>query len=337
MSWASFLRLLAIVAAVWLWLRLWQWLLLFVVAVCLAVALDPAVEWLARRRIRRAVGAPALVLLITVLVALFVYVAGASLVEQGRFLGGHINDLQRELTRRLPASIVNLLPRPQAVDPRLSTYAARLGSALINAAISFAIALVVTVYLLLDGRRTYAWLAAFAPASQRERVDRTARAARAILIAYVRGNVITSVLCAIVTWIALAALKVPAALLLAVLAGVCDFIPVVGFFISGVPTVLLALTVSPLTAIGATIFYVAYNTVENYYISPKVYGRELSLSDLAVIAVFAVGAELGGVLGALIALPLAALYPVIEEIWLADRLGEDVAAAHRRIESDAEE
>ena len=75
-------------------------------------------------------------------------------------------------------------------------------------------------------------------------------------------------------------------------------------------------------ALAVAIFYAPHNVVENYYIQPKVYGRELRLSDLAVIAAFLVGAELGGVLGAVIALPLAAMYPAVERIWF-DRPGRE--------------
>ena len=78
------------------------------------------------------------------------------------------------------------------------------------------------------------------------------------------------------------------------------------------------------------LFNVAYNAVENYYISPKVYGRELPLSSLAIILAFGVGAELGGVMGALVALPLAAIYPAIERTWLAEQVGPGVVEEHRR-------
>ena len=111
------------------------------------------------------------------------------------------------------------------------------------------------------------------------------------------------------TWIALVSLQVPAALLLALLAGILDFVPVVGFVLSAAPAIILGLTVSPAVAAGVGAFYVVYNMVENYYIQPKVYGRELELSDFAVITAFLIGGTLGGVLGALIALPVAAAYP----------------------------
>lgn len=330
-SHATFGRILFYAALVWLWLRLWQWVLVFVAAVFLAVALDPVVSWLARRGVKRAFAAPLVVLVLTALVVAFMYLSGASLLQEGRLLATRTEELRREVVQRIPPSLRDLLPTLSG-EGELSTQALALGRALVNGVISLGIAFILTVYLLLDGRRTYEWLAAFVPERLRPRLGRTAEQARDAIIAYVRGNVITSVLTTIATYIALALLQVPAALFLAILAGVFDLLPVIGFILSSIPAVLLGLTVSPAVGLAVLGFYIAYNILENYYIAPKVYGRQLQISDLAVIAAFAVGAELGGVIGALIALPIAALYPVLEQYWMNRKVGEEVVREHRRIE-----
>ena len=95
---------------------------------------------------------------------------------------------------------------------------------------------------------------------------------------------------------------------------------------------LLALTVSPAVAITVAALYVGYHALANYWIGPKVYGGRLRLSNLAVILAFAVGAEIGGIVGALLALPIAAMYPVVENVWLKEYLGRDAVETHRRIE-----
>jgi predicted PurR-regulated permease PerM len=210
------------------------------------------------------------------------------------------------------------------------------GRTFVGGAAGLGVALVLAVYFLLDGRRTFEWLMAFAPASMRAKVRETADGAREAIAAYMRGNLFTSALSAVATWIVLLVLDVPAALLLGVLAGVCDLLPVIGIFLSAGPAILLALTVSPTAAIVVAAFFVAYNLVENYYIQPKVYGRAMQLSDLAVIGAFLVGAELGGVLGALVALPFAAMYPVIERVWLRDTARDDLPRTHERIEAQPE-
>ena len=85
-------------------------------------------------------------------------------------------------------------------------------------------------------------------------------------------------------------------------------------------------------AIAVAAIYAGYHLAENYFIGPRVYGGQLRLSNLAVIIAFAVGAEIGGVVGALLALPVAALYPVIERVWLGEYLGREAIETHRRLE-----
>ena len=338
----SILRILVAAALVWTWLRLWQWVLLFVIAAFITVGLDPIVGWLDARRVRRRYGSVLVVVTVAVLLVAFCSLAGAELLSQGKMLGERMDEVQQEITRRVPPDLRQLLPQPEngkAPDQSggpFTDYAARLGRAVVNGVLSIAIALVLTVYLLIDGRRTYEWLVAFAPASQRPRVRETAGAARDAVVGYVRGNVITSVIAGVTAYIFLRIVGVPAALLLAVLTALFDLIPVLGIFLTVIPMVLLALTVSSTAAIATIVFNAVYNVFENYYLAPKVYGKEMQLSSLAVILAFAVGAELAGVIGALIALPIAAVYPAVENIWLAERLAPEVARDHRRIEQTGE-
>jgi predicted PurR-regulated permease PerM len=303
-----------------------------VLAAFLAVALDPAVQWLERRGIRRSYGAPLTGLLLVLLLGGFIAVTGASVVQQTRLLGDRIIEFRDVLMTRIPAGVrqagSTIAPSGESLNAAARAFAGGLGG--------IAVALVVTVYLLLDGRRTYQWLVAFVPSAHRPRMHSTAECARQVIAAYIRGNVITSVVCAAVTWVVLAALQVPAALVLALVAGILDFVPVVGFIVSAVPAILLAATVSPAVALGVALFYVLYNVFENYYLQPKVYGHELRLSDLAVIGAFLAGAELGGVMGAVIALPVAAMYPAVERIWFTRPDLADTADAHRQVQEQPE-
>jgi predicted PurR-regulated permease PerM len=331
----AIIRVLAALVVVWLWLRLWQWVLLLVVATFLAVGLDPLVSWLDARRVRRRFAAPLVVLTITaLLVGLFV-VGGSSLSDQAQVLGSRLDEVQREVIRRTPPRLLAMLPQGEG-GQGVGTYLVTFGRSLINGLVSLGIALVLTVYLLVDGRRTFEWLVAFAPADQRPRVRQTAAEGRRAVLAYMRGNAVTSVLAGVCAYVAMRVLGIPAALLLAVLTAIFDLLPVIGIFLSAVPAILLGLSVSASAALGIAVFHAAYNLVENYYITPKIYGRELRLSDLAVVLGLAVGAELAGVVGALVFLPIVAMYPAVERIWLRDHVPPDTVQAHRRLE-DSEE
>lgn len=345
---ATFFRLLGVAVLVWAWLRLWQYVLIFVAAIFLAVSLDPLVKWLDRHGLRRPFASPLVVLTLTAAIVGFLWLSGAQLREQAGLVQQRMTGTWDGIREQLPAPVTRMLPgsgaatsasgdqQPAAAVEPASSLAYRIGRAILSGITSILIAMVLTVYLLIDGRRTYEWFVAFAPPANRPRVHRTAAEARLAIIGYMRGNVATSVLAAIVTFIVLSVLKVPAALLLGVVAGILNFVPVIGIVLSLVPAVMLALTVSPAVAATVAAFYLAYNALENYYIQPKVYGHEMQLSGLAVLGAFAAGAELGGIIGALIALPIAAMYPPIESLWLKGRLGSAAVEDHRRIEQTEE-
>jgi predicted PurR-regulated permease PerM len=331
----AIVKIVAAVVFVWLWLQLWQLLMLVVVALVVAIGLDPVVEWLERRRLPRWAAATATVLVLTVLIVGFFWIAGASLLGQARELGSRIDDFQQRLVKTTPGWILKGIRKNGSAVPDASAvagYVVIAGRFIVDGAVILALALILTVYLLIEGRKTYTWLVAYAPPAYRDRVHLTACEARNAIFGYIVGNVATSVFAALFVLVALSALRVPAALLLAVLAGVFDFVPVLGFICSAGPAVLLALSRGPGIALTVAGLYVLYHFLENYYIGPEVYGGRLRLSNLAVILAFAVGAEIGGVVGALLALPFAALYPVIERVWLKDYLSRGAVETHRRLE-----
>jgi predicted PurR-regulated permease PerM len=330
---AAIAKVIAAIVLVWLWLHLWQLLMVIVVAVVVAIGLEPTVEWLQRRRVPRSLAASGVVLLLAAIIVGFFWITGASLAMQATELGGRLSQVRQEVMDRTPPFVKDALSRSGSpVDlSTIAGYVVNAGRLAIGAAVIAGLVLILTVYLLIEGAETYAWLVAYVPPAHRDRVHVTAGEAHRAIFGYVVGNVATSVFATIVVVISLSLLHVPAALLLAVLAGVFDFVPVLGFICSAVPAILVSLGVSPGTTLAVIAVYAGYHFAENYYIGPKVYGDRLRLSNLAVIIAFAVGAEIGGVGGALLALPMAALYPVIERVWLKEYLGRDAIETHRRL------
>jgi predicted PurR-regulated permease PerM len=104
-------------------------------------------------------------------------------------------------------------------------------------------------------------------------------------------------------------------MLLAVLAGVMDAVPIFGVPVATIPAVLAGLTVSVPTAVGVLALYVAYQQVENYLLVPRIYGRTLHVSPFSILVGVLVGGELLGVIGILLALPITAAIPIIVRIW----------------------
>jgi predicted PurR-regulated permease PerM len=331
--WRTIVKVLAAAALVWCVLRLIQVILLLIVAVLIAVLLQPAVQWLERRGLPRWGAATVLMGAILVLTCGLVWLTWASLAEQSRYVAGHLTQLQEQVSRYLPDWVRGGTANGGSSGSGITGFALSVGRSALTAVGLSVLGFFVTFYLLLEGERTYRWVIAFVPPQHRPRAERTLLECRSVMFAYMAGNVITSVIATVATLIALSLLKVPAALLLAILAGLSDFVPVIGFIVSAIPAIALALTVSTTTAVIVVVFYIAYNAVENYFIAPRVYGDRMRLSDLAVILAFAIGAQLAGVIGALIALPFAAMYPTLERLWLREKLPATTIQEHRVLES----
>jgi predicted PurR-regulated permease PerM len=332
--WQTLLKLLAAVALAWALVQILPIVLILLVAVVLAVSLDPVVVWLERHRIPRTLAAVIVATALVVLIAAFVWLTWSSLASQWQEVASAVENKVRDIWNRMPGWLRSALGSPEGGGAAPANgVALQVFSSTTSAVGSIVLGFVLTIYLLIEGRKTYAWLIAFVPRRYRPKVERTAAESHDVIWAYVVGNTITSAIAFTATWLALWFLEVPAALLLALMAGLSDFVPVLGFIVSAIPAIMLALTVSSTTALLVVGFYLLYNAVEAYVLTPWAYGNRMKLSDVAVIVGFAAGAQLGGVIGALIALPIAALYPTIERIWLREELPDDTVREHKLIEA----
>jgi len=334
--WRTIFKLMAAAALIWLWLTLEALVLVLIVAVLLAVTLNPLVEWFEGRGLPRWAASVAVGVMVLAAVGGFLWLTWASLSDQARYAAQYLNNIEGDVIGKLPAWVRDAVGIQNQGEMRswIAPVAIRVGQSASSALVVTLLGFVLTLYLLIEGHTTRDWLVAFVPRSRRSKVEQTFVECERVIFAYVAGNVILSFIAFTCTLIALWLLKVPAALLLAVVAGVSDFLPVVGFLVGAVPTILIALTVSVPTAIMVAAFYIAYNTVETYVLGPWAYGDRLKLSNVAVILAFVIGAEIAGVIGALIALPVAAIYPAIERIWLREQLAEDTIREHKAIEQN---
>ena len=136
-------------------------------------------------------------------------------------------------------------------------------------------------------------------------------------------------------FVVLKILHVPNAALLAVMAGIFDVLPLIGFFLFTIPAVAIAFTVSPGVAALVAVLYLAYHLLENYFIVPKVYGNRLRLSTLTVLVACLAAGLVAGVVGVIIVLPIIACYPILERIWLRPHLESDTVTKHEELDSKA--
>jgi predicted PurR-regulated permease PerM len=140
---------------------------------------------------------------------------------------------------------------------------------------------------------------------------------------FVSGNLFTSLICTITTYIALLILGIPYSIPLAMWAGVTDLIPQIGAFIGALPAVILAFYSSPIIGFIMIIFFVVYQQIENFLITPKVMQKAVDLSPSSVLIATLIGGDLAGVVGILLALPVTAVLKVlVTDIWYPNTIGK---------------
>lgn len=339
----TIVKLLIAALAVWALLKLWPELIFLSISVILAIALEPTVRWLGRHRLGRGAAVALITALGLALIAALVWLVVPPMASQLLDLSDHLPQLAKRVQSSLPddnpvlhTAVTQLFALPGSPEVKAALgKPLNWGQSALSGLMTTAIVLVVTVYLLLDGRRLYAWLLAFVPRRQREKMARTVEGVSKVVHGYVRGQVITSALFTVFTAMVLSALHVPSVLPLAVLAGFCDIIPVMGIIISTAPAALLAMTVSPVAAIAVTGLYLGYHLFETYVLVPRLYGRAMRLSTLTVLLALIIGGALQGILGAVLVLPIVAAYPIVERIWLREYFADEVIADHRALDTNS--
>lgn len=340
----TILRAFGSVLLAWIIWRLWPEVVFLAISLLLAVSLEPIVAWLERRGLSRALSVLVLAGALLAFAAFIVGVIMPPLASQVAELVANFASVRAKVMGGLPKDnvVLGTVVEQMFLLPSSPAVLAEVNKPLVWGRIALAslmttfIVVMATLYLLLDGKRLYAWLLAYVPRVHRDKMAQTVPEVSRVVHAYVGGQFITSTLFAVFVAVLLAVLDVPAVLPLALLAGICDVIPVVGIIVATVPAALLALTVSSSTSALVVSAYVVYHLFEAYYIVPRVYGTTLRLSALAVLLALIVGSTLQGLLGAVLVLPLVAAYPIIERIWLAGYLSSDVIADHQALASAIE-
>lgn len=301
-------------------------LVLIGMALFLALGIEPAVSLLARRWLPRW----AAVLLVCVglvgAVSGFLAIALAPLVEQASAFStqipGYLAALQdhSSVIGRLNDRFHVQQSIEQAVAADRMTLAQQVfgvGVAVAGGLVDTVIVLVLTVYFLAALPQLRSGLYRLFPRSRRPRAILLGDQIFMRFGAYVLGNLVVSLIAGAVTYVWLLIFGVPYPLALAIMVALLDLVPVVGSTVAGVVVSLVALTVSLPVALATAAFYVVYRFVEDYVLFPRVFGRVLEVPGVVTVVALLVGGGLGGIIGALVALPVAAAaLLVLQEVAL---------------------
>jgi predicted PurR-regulated permease PerM len=322
--------LLAAVAGLWLIERLWIVLLLLVVALVFAGTFNPIIEAMEARGLTRMKALLLLLLALGLGAALLIFLTVPALIEQVTRIVHDLPDQREEmiaalgrhgLTAPLGRALSNV--GVEQSFARLQNFVVGYTSGAVSVIGYGLTTFFLSFYLLADGKRTQGALYAVVPRDYHMRLARIIHNLETIVGGYMRGQLITSVALATFTFLLLIACGVRNALALALLAALMDVFPFIGGLLATVPAVLTALGRGPSTAILVLAGMFMYQQFENRVLVPKVYGQVLRLSPATVVLALIAGGTLLGMVGALLALPIAAgLQMIIEELGV-DMPGDD--------------
>jgi len=297
-------------------------LVLALVALFITVSLDPAVRWLTRHRVRRswAVG------LIFVIAFLAVVGLGAALmpplIRQAASLSADLpGDIDRMVEQSRPLRefgeryglITYLQDLAKDLPGRIGANVLGFVRSFFGAVFTALTVMVLTIYFMANLPNLRSGVVRLLPPAGRAHARRTVDVVVDKVGAYMIGNILISLVAGIATFAILTALRVPFALPLAVVVAITDLIPMIGATLGAVICVgVTALTADlwPTTVLVAT-FFVLYQQMENYLIAPRILRNTVDLPALAVLLAALIGGTVLGLVGALMAIPIAAVIKVL--------------------------
>jgi predicted PurR-regulated permease PerM len=326
--------ILITIAVAWLLYRARDALLVIYVSVLLAIGFGPIVRAIERHPVKR--GDRALPRWLAILVVYLVIVAALTIT--GFLVIPPLVDQAQELWMRLPS----FLDKAQTflIDRGLMNHRITLEEAVRNAPgnpgtavgtvatavssiigliIAFITILILTFYLLIDSEALFKAFARLFPPEARPRVLGASRQIGAKVSAWLNGQLILAGTIGSTAAIGLYLLGVPYFYVLALIAAIGEMVPVIGPILSAAPAILAGLTVSPQTALFVALFWLAQQQLENHLLVPKVMERQVGVSPVIVIVALLIGGSALGIMGALLAVPTAAVLQVIVQEILDER------------------
>ena len=290
-------------------------LIIIGLAMFIAIGLDPIVGWLVRHRMPRWAAVLTVIACALAITAAFLAAAIPPLASEATALAHQIPHYMHDLQNR--NSQLGKLNLKYHLQQRLAKLVSGGGGslvggvlgagALVASTVSAILAIMVlSIYFLAGLPKIKLFGYRLVPHSRRPRVILIGDEIFAKVGGYVLGNFITSVIAGLGTYVWLLAWGVPYPLLLGMFVAFLDLIPVIGSTIGGVIVSLVALTVSLPVALATLAFYIGYRLAEDYLIVPRIMGRTVQVPAIVSLVAVLIGGVLLGIVGALVAIPIAA-------------------------------
>jgi predicted PurR-regulated permease PerM len=320
---------IGVVGSIWTVGRLWRIVSYLLVALFFAVVLTPAVDFLQHRvKMRRGVATLIVFLLGLVVLTGLIYAFVRPIVDQGRKFSDNLPEMiddAQEGKGRIGKLITKydleekFNDNRKAIDEQINSAGSK-GVSIVGTVFSGIVAavtvMVLTVLLLLGGPELSQSFLAIIPEPRRERVRRVASDASLAVSGYMFGNVVISILAGIAAYVFLRIAGIPYPEVLALWVAFADLIPLVGATLGAIPPVLVAFLQSTPAGIATIIFFVLYQQFENNVLQVTVMARTVKINPLGILVSVLIGVEVFGLLGALLAIPVAGVIQVVvRDLW----------------------
>ncbi|MEK6647906.1 MAG: AI-2E family transporter [Actinomycetota bacterium] len=306
-----------------------QIFVLIIIALFLAMGLNPAVEALRLRGLSRISAVTTIFTLVIIFVGLFAWLVIPPVVSQGAELINSAPTLLNELKQN--ATIASLNERYDLIDTLQTKLKAitgdgtllisafggvvGVGKTVISGTFTSLTILVLTLYFLISLPAVIGLGLRLVPATRRDRVSRLTNAIISRIGAFVGSQITIAILAGVFTLIFAAVLGMPFPFALGMLIFICGLIPLIGHFIGITIFTIVALTQSILTGLIAFLGYVLYVQIENYIITPRIMRKSLAIPGAVTIIAALLGSSLLGLVGALLAVPIAAaIILILDEV-----------------------
>jgi predicted PurR-regulated permease PerM len=298
-------------------------LVLVLIAVFLAVGLDPAVRRLEKWGLKRGQGVAAIFLSLVVFLVAFALAVIPPLVSQVTMfasdLPGQVNELAESNPRLRDVIVENDIPQklqeavgniPSAISGSFGSVLGVAGSVL-TALFNVLTVFILTIYFMLSLSRIRAGTLRLVPKSKRRRVSELVDPILEKIGGYIAGQVTVALVAGSLAFIFLTVAGVPFPVALALWVAIASLIPLVGATIGAIPAVVVAFFSSVTLGIVTLVYFIAYQQIENYMIAPRVMTKAVDISPAAVLLAALIGGSLLGFVGALMAIPAAASIKLI--------------------------
>ncbi|MBI3341932.1 AI-2E family transporter [Candidatus Curtissbacteria bacterium] len=310
LGWSALGRIVIVLAGIYLATRLYGVVMMILLSLMLASALEPLVRFF-DRKLPHVFSAILVILLLFLPFIIVVVSVLPGFIDQIPAILATLSSVLNNSTL-LPANLRNI---------DLTSYLNNSSGYLLNstgkiteAITTFFTIIFLSLYLLIDAKRLEKVFLDLLPVDvNRKRVADFLNKLAQINGDYIRGNLLISLVCTAVISIGLLILQVPYAIVLGIFAGVVDLLPLVGSTIGAIPAVILGFAISPTVGVLVILLFLFYQQVENNVLAPNIYNKILDLSPTLSFIVVIFGAALFGIVGAFVALPIAASIPTVVE------------------------